>query len=151
MRGQVGEAGCVRCQARPQVDVAESVGLARAHAALVVVGKKFGFICGHVDADRTLGLASLAGEAEIERLFDFFAAPAVADDPIPSVLALSHLPEQVSAAAGGVFFFVRGAIAGAHQAALFTTALAHAHAAQSGLGETAVVIEELEVGLRFPW
>jgi len=98
--------------------------------------KKFGFVGGNVYADRALGFASLAGEAEIEGVLHFFAAPAIANDSIPSVFvfvvfvfALGHLPEEVSAAAGGVFFFVRGAIAGAHQTTLFAAALAHAHAA----------------------
>ena len=107
--------------------------------------KKFGFVGGYVDAYRTLGLASLTGQAELERVLDFFAAPAVADDS-----TLGHFPEQVSAAAGGVFFVVRGAVAGAHQAAFFAAALAYAHAAQGGLSKAAVVVGELEVGFRFP-
>ena len=150
MRGQIDQAGRMRCDPRPQVDVAEGVGAARTHAAFVVVRQELGFVRGHVDADRAIAFASFAGQAEIERLFDFFAAPAVADDSISSTLALGHLPEQVGAAARGVFFVVRGAVAGAHQAAFFAAALAHAHAAQSGLGQAAVVGGELEIGFRFP-
>ncbi len=45
---------------------------------------------------------------------------------------------------------MRGAVAGAHQATLFAAALAHAHAAQSGLGEAAMVGDEWEIGFRFP-
>src|ERR1022692_3482259 len=118
----------MRRHPRPEVDVAESVGTARADTAFVVVRKKLGFVGGNVDADRAIAFASFAGEAEVERLLDFFAAPAVADDPIFSALALGHLPEQVGTASGGVLFVVRGAVAGAHQAAFFTAALAHAHA-----------------------
>ena len=65
-------------------------------------------------------------------------------------LALRHLPEQVSAAAGGVFFFARGAVAGAHHSAFIVAALAHAYAAQSGLGQAAVIGEKLEIRFRFP-
>jgi len=34
--------------------------------------KKFGFVGGNVYADRALGFASLAGEAEIEGVLHFF-------------------------------------------------------------------------------
>jgi hypothetical protein len=46
-----------------------------------------------------------------------------------------------------VFFFVRGAVAGAHHAAFFAAAFADAYAAQSGGCEAAVVAsrEALEV------
>ena len=69
----------MRREARPEIDVAERVGAARACAAFVVMGEELGFVGGYVDADRTFGLASLAGEAEVERVFDFFAAPTVAN------------------------------------------------------------------------
>src|ERR1035438_2783922 len=138
------------CHARPQVNVAEGVGAARAYAAFVIMRKEFGLVGGYVDADRAIAFASFTGEAEIEGLFDFFAAPAVADDPIASTLTLRHLPEQVGAAAGGVFFVVRGAVAGAHEAAFFAAALAHSDATQRGLGQAAVVCRELEVSFRLP-
>src|ERR1035438_6222494 len=94
--------------------------------------KELGFVGGDVDSYWAIAFAALAGEAEIERLFDFLAAPAVADDPIASTLALGHFPEQVGAAARGMLFVVRGALAGTHQAAIFAAALAHTHTAQSG-------------------
>ena len=56
----------MRCYARPQIDVAEGIGAERANATFVVVGKKFGFIGGYVDADGAIAFASFAGEAEIE-------------------------------------------------------------------------------------
>src|SRR5258708_28224730 len=97
MRGQAGE----------QVDVTEKVGAARAHAAFVEVRKEFGFVGRDIDTDGAIAFASFASEAEIERLFHFFAAPSIADD-----FALRHLPQQVGAATSGVFFFARNAIAG---------------------------------------
>src|ERR1700719_913374 len=59
LRGQVREAGKVRCQARPDVDVAENVCAARTPAAFVVVGEKLGLVGGDIDADGTVTLASL--------------------------------------------------------------------------------------------
>jgi hypothetical protein len=98
------------------------------------MGKELGFIGGYIDAHGTFSFASLTGEAEIERLFHFLAAPAVTDHPILSTLALRHLPEQMGAAAGGVLFFSGGAVAGAHHSAFVVPALAYAYAAQSSLG-----------------
>src|ERR1700686_5057511 len=82
LRGQIDEAGNVRGEARPQVDIAESVGAVRADAAFIIMREEFGFVGRDVDADRTIALASLAREAEVERVLDFLAAPAVANDPI---------------------------------------------------------------------
>src|ERR1700719_5255040 len=59
LRGQVREAGNVRCQVRPDVDVAENVCAARTPAAFVVVGEKLGLVGGDIDADGTVTLASL--------------------------------------------------------------------------------------------
>ncbi len=112
--------------------------------------KEFGFVGGDVDAYRAVTLAAFAGEAEVEGLFHFFAAPAIANDCVFSRWSLRHLPEQVSAAAGGVFFFVRDAVAGAHDAPVFAAAFANAHAAQRGGGKAAVIGGKLESGLRFP-
>ena len=68
LRGQIDQAGRIRREARPQVDVAKSVGAARAHAVFVIMREKFGFVGGDVDADGAIALAAFAGEAEIERL-----------------------------------------------------------------------------------
>ena len=90
--------------------------------------EKFSLISRDIDVHRTVAFAALAGKAEVERLLDLFAPPAIANDPIFSEWALGHLPEQMSAAPRRVFFFVRGAVAGAHHAAVFAAALADAHA-----------------------
>src|ERR1700692_3913482 len=108
--------------------------------------EKFGFVGGDVDTDRAVAFSSFAGETEIEGLLDFFAAPAVADDRIFSSWALRHLPEQVGAAAGGVFFVARDAVAWAHHAAVFAAAFADADAAQSSCRQAAVIVRELEAG-----
>ena len=114
------------------------------------MGEEFGFVGGDVDGDGAVALASFAGQAEVEGVFDFFTPPSVADDPIFAAIALGHFPEQVSAAASGVFFFVRDAPTGAHHAAGFTrafaTALADADAAESRSCKTAVIDGKLEVG-----
>ncbi len=75
--GQVGEA----------VDAGEGVVGEGAGLAFVEVGEELGFVGGHVDGDGTLGFAGLAGEAEVEGLFDLFIFPLVGKD-----LALHELP-----------------------------------------------------------
>ncbi len=111
----------------------------------MIVREKLGLICGQVNAHRTVALAALAGEAQIERLFYIFVAPAVADH-----VAFGHLPEQVGAAAGGVLLFMGHTPAGTHDAALFAPAFSHADAAQSGVRQAAVVMGKLEVGFGVP-
>ena len=143
--GEVHQARDLRGEPRPDVDVGESVVAARTQASLVIVREKLGLVCGQVNAHRAIALAALAGEAEIERLFHVLVAPAVADH-----VALGHLPEQVGAAAGGVLLFVGHAPAGTHDAAFFAAAFSYADAAQSGVGQAAVVMGKLEVGLGVP-
>ena len=70
MRGQIGEAGGVRSEVRPPVDVAEGVGAAREWTAFIIMGEELGFVGGYVDAYGAFSFASLAGEAEIKRLLD---------------------------------------------------------------------------------
>src|ERR1700686_4377802 len=107
------------------------------------MGEKFGFVGGQVNAHRAIALAALAGEAEVERLLYVFVAPAVADH-----VALGHLPEQVSAAAGGVFLLMGHPPAGTHDAAFFAAAFSYSDAAQHGVGHAAVVMGKLEVRFR---
>src|ERR1035437_4568036 len=128
LRGQIDQARNIRSQTRPEVDIAEGIGAARAHAAFVVMREEFSFVGRDVDAHRTVALASLAGEAEIERVLDLFAAPAIAND-----LALGHFPEQMSAAARGVLLFMCGAPTRTHHAAFIAAAFADPNAAQSAV------------------
>ena len=111
----------------------------------MIVREKFGLVRGQINAHRAVALAALAGEAEVERLFHVLVAPAVADH-----VALGHLPEQVGAAAGGVLLFVRHPPARAHDAAFLAAAFSDADAAQHGVGQAAVVVGKLEVGLGVP-
>src|SRR5262249_54871128 len=87
----------------------------------------------------------------IEGVFDFFALPAVVDDRVASIGILSHLPEKMGSAAGGVLFLMSGAPAGAHHAAFFAATLAHPDASQGGVREAAVILRELEMRFRLPW
>src|ERR1700733_1325692 len=150
LRREIHQARSIRCEPRPEIDIAEGVGIQRAHAALIVVRKKFCFVCGDVDAYGAIALAAFAGEAEIEGSFDLFAAPSIADDGVAAVGILCHLPEQMSAAAGRVFFFVGGAPTGTHHAAFFAAAFANANATKSRMRKTAVIGRELEVRLGLP-
>jgi len=145
LRGKVHQAGDVRGDARPEIDVAEGVSADRPDTSFVVMREEFSFIGGEVDADRTIAFAAFAGEAEVEGFFYFFAAPAVGDD-----FALRHLPEQMSAAPSGVFLFERGSVAGAHDAAFGVAALANTDAAESGFGEAAVIGGEFESSFGLP-
>ncbi len=94
LRSEIHEARSIRREPRPEIDIAEGVGIQRAHAAFVIVRKKFCFVGGDVNADRAVALAAFAGEAEIERVFDLFAAPSIADDGVAAIGILRHLPEQ---------------------------------------------------------
>ena len=60
----------------PSVDAAERVGMQRPPSPFVVVRQELGAIGRDVDVRRALGLAGLARQAEIERLFDRFVLPA---------------------------------------------------------------------------
>src|SRR5205085_1465704 len=78
-------------------------------------------------------------------ILDVLVAPAALNG-----IALGHLPKQVSAAAGGVFFFAGDAEAGAHDTTLVAAALADAHAAKCGMRQAALVFGKMEMGLRLP-
>ena len=107
---------------------------------LVVVRQELRAVGGDVHVGRTLGLARLAGEAQVERLLDVLVVPRAVDH-----LALEHLEQHVRAAARAVLLFERRHVARAHGAVVALAALAHPDAAQRGLGEGAAVIGELEV------
>src|ERR1051326_7428198 len=96
--------------------------------------EELGLISGHVDVDRTFRLAGLAGQAEIERIFDISTLPAAVER-----VALEHFKEQAGAAASGMLLLFCGHVAGAHGAAgLNFAALAYADAARGDLREVAV-------------
>ncbi len=107
--------------------------------------QEFRFVSRNVDAHRAIALATLAGEAEVERFFHGFAFPAVFDE-----VAFGHLPKQVGATAGGVLFLTRDAVAWTHHSAGIVAAFADSHAAPGGRGQAAVVVGQVEVRLRLP-
>src|ERR1019366_468431 len=65
-------------------------------------------------------------------------------------VAFRHLPEQVSAPAGGVLFIARDAEARTHDSALVAAALADSDAAQGGGRQATVVVGKFEMRLRPP-
>ncbi len=127
---------------RPPVDPSHRVGVPGPQPPLVVVRVELGLVGRHVNVDRALALATLAGQAEVERLADRLGLP----QPFHRV-ALEHLEEQVGAAAGRMHVLLRDHVAGAHRPRILLAALAHADAALGGVREAAVVVGELEVRL----
>ena len=103
------------------------------------MGHEFGFVCGDVHLNRAIVLAALAGDAQVQGLENGVAAPQVRQR-----LALEHLPQQPGPAAGGVAFFVRGLVGGAHRPARLAAALAHTDAARHGPRQRAAVVGEAE-------
>src|SRR6185503_15186423 len=97
--------------------------------------QKFRFIGGHVHADWAFALAGLAGQAEIERVFQIFVLPAALKR-----FTTQHFKKQARASAGGALFFARGHVAGTHGAAVVLAALAYADAAQRSLRKMALVV-----------
>ncbi len=81
----------------------------RAAASGVVVVEELRLVRGHVDADRAVAAAALAGQAQVERVPDLRGAPAVGDD-----LARQHLVQQPGPAARGVLLLPCGPERGAH-------------------------------------
>ena len=116
VRGEAGEAG-------EEVDAAKGVVRERAGLAFEVMREELGFIGGHVDGDRTLAFACLAGKTEVEGLFDLLVFPLVREN-----FALHQLPEEMGAAAGGVELLAGGHEAGTHGTGVCFAAGADANA-----------------------
>ena len=140
LRHCVGDAGSKATPGAPSDESNPCVGVAGPQPVLVIVRQELGFVRRHVHVHRTIALASLAGEAQIERVENLFALPAVADH-----VAVHHLEKQAGAAARGMFFFHRGAVTRAHGALFLTPAFADADAPQRRMRETALVVDELKM------
>ena len=123
--------GSQRRQPRPPVDPAHGVGVARPQPTFVVVRQKLGLVGGHVHVDRAVALAALAGQAQVERVLDRFAFPAVGQH-----FAVHHLEQQAGPAARAMLLLAGDLIAGAHDLAALAAAVADADAAQRRPGET---------------
>src|SRR5438067_499268 len=74
---------------------------------------ELGLVGRHVDIDGAIVLAACAGQAEVERLLDRAALPAVLERS-----AMHHLEQQVRAAARRVLLLARRQVARAHDAVL---------------------------------
>jgi len=139
--GEVGQARGVGGESGPAVDHADGVGSPGAPVALVVVREELGLVRGHVHVDRAVGLAALAGEAQVEGVLHPLVLPPVADD-----LALEHLEQHPGPTPGGVLLLPGHHVAWAHRPALRPAAQPHADALQGRLGGVTLVVGEPEVG-----
>ena len=70
--------GANEANADPPIDHAKRIRLQRPVLVLVVVGKKLGFVSGHIHIGRALRFACLAGKAEIKGSLDLLILPAAA-------------------------------------------------------------------------
>src|SRR5262245_33203347 len=102
--------------------------------------EELGFVGGHVDVDRALALAALAGEAQVEGLLDLLGPPAVLDP-----LALAPLEEQARPSARRVLLLACDQVARAHRPRVVLPAFTDADAAEGRPGEAALVLRKLEV------
>ena len=137
--GGVHQARERRGQPHPPRQEAHGVVGCRADPPGVVLAEELRLVARHVDVDGTVGLASLAGQAQVERLAYLRGAPAVLDD-----LTVRHLEEQPGAAPGRVHLLAGGPVARAHDSAVRRQALADADAAPGGTEEAVGVVGERE-------
>src|SRR5579863_3645815 len=112
--------------------------------------EELGLVGRHVDVDRTIALAALARQAQVERLLHIFIAPAIGEN-----VAVQHLPQLTSTAARRVFLFVGHHEAGTHgvvacSLSLLATALPYANATQGRMREAASFFRIMEVRFRLP-
>ena len=131
-----------RCEPRGLVDPPERVRMTRSRPSLVVMREELRLQRRHVDTDRTVLRAALAGEAEVERLEHLLGPPEL------ELLPVDHLPEQSRAPARGVLLLARDHVAGTHHAAVRVATVADADAAERRVLEAAVILLEREVGLQ---
>ena len=112
----------------------------RADTALVVVRQELGLVRSHVHVHGAFAFAAFAREAQVERLFHMFVAPAAGER-----IALQHLEQHPCAAACRVLLLARDTIAGAHRAALLSPALADADTPRRREREAAAIVGILKV------
>ncbi len=146
VRQKVGQLRQVGGQAGPVVNQPHHVGAARAQATLIVMGKKLCFVGRNIHVHRTLSLASLACQAEIQRGLHVLIVPA-----IPQHVSLQHFKKQMRAPACAVGLFTCDHITGAHRPAATSAACANSDAAQGRVREIALIFGELEVRLESGW
>src|SRR5436305_11818766 len=77
LREKISRSRHVCRSARPPVDQAGGVSVARAQAPFIVMRQKLSLVCGHVDLHRAIVLATLAGKTQIERFTNSLISTAV--------------------------------------------------------------------------
>src|ERR1041385_5449422 len=105
--------------------------------ALVVLVQELRLVGGHVDADRAVAGARLAGQAQIEGVAHLCRAPAVLNR-----LAPHQLLEQAGPAPGGVVLLPRGPVTGTHHTARVAAAPADADTAAYRSREAVLIVRE---------
>ena len=131
----------MRSQPGPDVDESHRVSVSGAQAPFVIVREELRLVCCDVDLTGTIAFAAFACEAKVERLFYRVAFPSIFDD-----VALHHIEQQMSPAAGRVLFLTRDHVTGAHVTTFGAAAHSYADTAQSGVIEAPMVIGIFEVG-----
>ncbi len=143
-RAQVRQPGRRRGQPGPERQVTHRVVRRRAQPPRVVVVQELGLVRRHVDADRAVALARLAGQAEIQRVAHLGRPPAVGDE-----VAADQLEQQPGSPARRVLLLAGDLVARAHRGAGRVAALPHTDAAAGGLREVAGVMRVREDGEQF--
>src|SRR5688500_14986713 len=117
----------------PPIEMAEQMGAEWPEASFIVVSEKLRLVRGHVHADRAFRLARLARQAEVERVLDLVALPAIGDR-----LAAQHFEEQMGAATGRVLLVARGHVTRTHGAFAGLAAFADADAPKRRAADAAL-------------
>src|SRR5690606_2363761 len=125
----------VGCDARQAGQPAHRVVRRGPDPMLVALVEVLRLVAGHVDADRTVDLAALAGQAQIQRLPDLRRLPAPGDG-----LAEQHLLQHARTPAGGVLLVPGRPVARAHHATRADPAPGDADAAVNRLPERPAVV-----------
>ena len=143
--GRVRQVRRQRREPRPQRQPAQRVVVARPQPPGVVVRQELRLVRGHVHVHRAVALAALAHQAQVQRVGDLGAAPAVGDR-----LAAQHLEQQPGPAPRRMLLLAGHLVARAHHraAGLGAAALPHAGTAQRGAGEGTLVVAEREERVR---
>src|SRR6185437_5469949 len=142
---EVGELRSNGRQGGPAVDVSKRKCRNGTLVLLIVMRHEFRFVRRNVNIYRTLALASLATQAEIERFLHALVLP-----PGFQFFALKHLKQHVRTTARRVLFFQRDHVTGTHHAFFFTSAFAYTDAAHGRMPEAAFILGKLEMSLRLP-
>src|SRR4029077_16665107 len=122
------------------------MGAQRSPLMLLVMRQEFCLVSRDIDVGGAFGLASLAGETQIQRFLDVLVLPAVTQ-----YFALQQLKQHMRAASRAVLFFTRGHVARAHGAAIIFSTGSDPDASQCGFRERTVIFGELKMRLGLAW